>query len=650
LFQFKKKFLFGFFLPFLTSIVPSSSPHPNLPRSLLMPSSYADETHNDGSALLLPFAPSCGGEMCGPVVAQLQEQRAAAERLKIENEVLRLSLSDQGTTKDSTAKELRRLLDKETGLVNALNAELAPDPNGQYPCCAWCMHHRAQARSVRDANAQEYRWVAHFAKLSQSLRLELEDALLKEKARHLQLRCAHEELHQRKTDPLGRDAEVARLRGEAAEARRQQSHANQTAVMANKVAEALRRELMQAQERVEELEARAREGAGWMQALEEAVDACRRSEELKGCAVGECRDYVCRRRAMDLVARERELREQIEELRRERVQHLGAIARLRQDSEAWQTVLDGEGLGGMVPPAIRRREEEEEKGGRRKEDGGDEEEEEDNRPQSKRHQPQRHRAGNTHNNSAKRPPPPPAPSSAPAISSKTPLVAELDRFMDLTIHLRSLFQIFPAWQNEDLDEEEMLRDFMADIDPSERALNLRWLLEACRVAPEEDASSWETLAASKLARRCFAACIRALGGIARKAGASRVVWTNVRRTRRPVFAKKAGGDDYHPQGAGRAADPSTPPSDLMKCQQPVVSGVRRRLGGGEGGDELRRGRMSSDAKSCLRDLRTKRLGDCMLVGFRNRRVGSSIVNLKSHFIYTKSTRLLSIVFFLLIYI
>ena len=113
--------------------------------------------------------------------------------------------------------------------------------------------------------------------------------------------------------------------------------------------------------------------------------------------------------------------------------------------------------------------------------------------------------------------------------------------MDLTINLRSLFQIFPAWQNEDLDEEEMLRDFIADTDPSERTLNLRWLLEACRVLPEdgrgeEDACSWETLAAAKLTRRCFAACIRALGGVARKAGASRVVWTNVRRTRRPVFS------------------------------------------------------------------------------------------------------------------
>ena len=452
--------------------------------------------------------------MCALVLQQFNEQKETGERLKIENEVLCISIKDLTTSKETVIKELRRLLEKETSLVNVLNAELAPDPNGMYPSCAWCMHHRQQARSVREANAQEYRWVVHFAKLSQNLRLELEDALLKEKTKHSHLQCAYDELHLRKTDPLARDGEIARLRAEAVEAKRQQSNSNQTALMANKVTETLRKELMQVQQRVTELEILANERGIRVVALEEAMDACRRSEELQGCAVGECKDYVCKRRAMDLMTREKELRAQIEGMHRERVHHLGMISKMRQDSEQWKNMMGGQQQAEECGAKRKQEDEEENMAGEDKEE----------------------------NNSCEEDYTPPVRKKA-ALSSKAQLVANLTNMVDLTMNLRSLFQIFPAWQSETLDEEEMLRDFVADTEPVERVENLQWILEACGMSSADIlpkgkgvviGEEWKQIASSKITRRCFAACMRTLGGIARKAG-TRIVWINVKRTRKPIF-------------------------------------------------------------------------------------------------------------------
>ena len=423
----------------------------------------------------------CDNEMCRLVLEQFQEQKLRNEQLKIENEVMRISLKDHSDTSEAAIKELKRLLEKETHLVNMLNAELAPDASGAFPSCAWCMYHRQQARIVREANAQEFRWVSHFAKLSRNLRLELGEALTREKAKHSQLKCAYDELHMRKTDPLHRDDEVARLRKELADAKQQHLNANNTALMANRVAEELQRELFQAQRKVAELEGVVGEGATRIKVLEEVVETCKRSDELRGCAIGECKDYVCRRRAMDLYRTERELREEIGALQRERAHCLCVISQLRHNSEEWKAVL-----GGDQPMT-------------------EEDEEVVQRPL--------------------------------VAKQKTPLVADLTNFDELVTNLKSLFQRSPAGFNENLEEKGMLWDFVADIEPMERTQNLRWILAACHggVLPANLVEN-EDLAAAKITRKCFSACIRALGGVSRKAG-SRVVWVNVCRTRRPVFAR-----------------------------------------------------------------------------------------------------------------
>jgi hypothetical protein len=422
----------------------------------------------------------CANEFCQTM---LNEQRTKLEALKIENEVLKVSLNDCSACNESVIHELRRLLEKETAAVNMLNAKMIPDGAGLFTSCTNCMYHKEQARLAREANAQEYRWVLHFAKMSKNLRLELQDALTKEKTKHAQLRNAYDELHVRKTDPLCRDAEVARLRAELQEAKQHHLNANQTALMANRVTEALRKELENAHARVAELDMEGGNMVVRIRALEEIVDTCRRSDELKNCSVGQCRDYVCLRRVMDCYDKEKEYRAQIDALQREQAYHLNTIMQLRRDSEDWRRLTSHppeEVLSNHVVVAD----------------------------------------------------PPRAAKAAP----KALLVADLANFNELRMNIASLFTIWSIWTDEALDGDQMLADFVLDIHPAERRQNLMALLLCCHGNQVPTGVGESDLHPSnRLVRSCFFACIRASGGVSRKVGA-RTVWTNVRRNRSPIYS------------------------------------------------------------------------------------------------------------------
>ena len=393
--------------------------------------------------------------------ARLHEVSSELEKLRAEHDVLTVSARDSSTTNESVIRELRRLLEKETNLVTILNSELAPDP--MRPACNMCAKNYAQVRSVREANAAEYRFVVHFHKTARNLQLELQAALAEQKAKHMQLKAQFDELAARKLDPLSRDAEILRLRDEAQEARRNASNANQTALMANRVADALHKELQAAQQRAQELETEKSALGLRVAGLEEAVDAYKRAGELGECTVSECRDYVCRKRVIDEITKQKALCEQIRLLQQENTQCQNTIYQLRREAAE-------------------------------------------------------------------------APAEPPRKLSKVPppktIVANLATASEeLAMNLRSFFTVFPGWAEEEACEVELFDDFVKDIAPSEREKNLRWMAEACGV----DVGT-EELSASKTVRRCFSACLRAIGGLSRKRG-SRVVWCNVRRNRAPIFAK-----------------------------------------------------------------------------------------------------------------
>jgi hypothetical protein len=432
------------------------------------------------------FQTQCTNEFCGMVFSQFNEQKAKLEQQKIENEVLRTSLNDCTASNDNAIYELKRLLEKETACVGLLNSKLLPDPTGMFPSCANCMYHKQQAKMVREANAQEYRHVSHFVKFSKNLRLELQDALLKEKAKNMQLKNAYDELYVRKTDPLSRDAEVARLRGELQEAKQHHLNANQTALMANRVTETLRKELQMTQQRVSDLEVETHNQSVKIKTLEEIVDTCRRSDELKDCSIGLCKDWVCTKRVMDLYDQQREHRTEINTLQREQAYHINTIAQLRREAQQWQ-VLTGQ-------------------------DGADESE-----------------------GGAQAEALPVEKAKLIKRAQKAILVADMTKLDDLNMNLRSLFTTWAAWTDETLDGDQMLSDFLMDLPPVERKPNLVSILLSCHGLNMPSGIKESDLEPSnKLVRSSFFACLRSMGGVSKKVH-GKTIWTNIKMNRRPIY-------------------------------------------------------------------------------------------------------------------
>lgn len=351
----------------------------------------------------------------------------SCERLKAECEVQLLGAQDAAAAHEHTVRELRRLLEKETALVRVA----APDPMSP---CADCAHNFALAKAAREANAAEYRWIVHFVKFSKDLRLELQAALTDQRLRFIQLKGQYDELKQKQTDPHCRDREVQRLRAELEEARQSQLGANRTALTANQVADALRRELDAAVARLAEMEAEADVTNTRMAGLEDALDTFRRAGTLRDCTVSECKDYTCRKRLLDQITLRKELAE------------------------------------------------------------------------------------------ALRAQPPPQRSAAPR--ARTALLVADRAPSELLVNLQRSFIVFPGWSSEELDDGAAFADFVSDLPPAERETNLRWALAACNQGAADIRA--EDLGASKLVRRCFSACLRAIGGAAKKRGAA-LVWTNVRK-------------------------------------------------------------------------------------------------------------------------
>lgn len=434
------------------------------------------------------YPSQCPNEFCVMLFKEFEHQKSKMEQLKIENEVLKISLNDCTTSNENIIRELKRLLEKETGLVNIANTQLLPDPTGMYPSCHNCMHHRQQARLVREANAQEYVWVSHFAKFSKNMRLELQEALIKEKAKHMQLKNAYDELFTKKTDPFGRDPEVARLRIELQEAKQHQLNANQTAWTANRVTETLRKELHNSQQRVVELEVEKCNQSVRIKKLEEVVDACKQSADFKDQPVGDCKDYLCLKRAVDSCTKERELRVQIDELQRENIYNMNKIMQLKHDAERWK-VLTGEDVNTA-------------------------DDERTSVMEIEQHAVKKTRR-----------------------IPKALLVADLTNFDELRMNIFSLYLIWSAWSDGTMDGDQLLHNLLLDIAPAERKQNLLWILLACNGncmpsgIKDEDVNQ-----SNKLVRDSFVACLKSLGAIPKKSAGGKLIWVNVRQNRQPIYA------------------------------------------------------------------------------------------------------------------
>ena len=155
-----------------------------------------------------------------------------------------LALSDRIQTLEAANTELKRLLLKE----NNINAVLISNE----PSCKRC----AAFESVRQDNAREYQWVEQFQKLSHHMQSQLQEKLTRTEAALVAARLAQP------AEPLSRDAEIVLIREGFTEAKRDWMNANQTALQANKVSEALALQVDAANDRIRSLEADLLESAG----------------------------------------------------------------------------------------------------------------------------------------------------------------------------------------------------------------------------------------------------------------------------------------------------------------------------------------------------------------------------------------------------
>ena len=402
------------------------------------------------------------------------------------NDTQQLALMDRVGTLELVNAELKRLLAKETHLNTLLVPPISED-NGE--SCSRCQRYLTAVHAMRHDNAQEHRWVEHFQKTSHCLQTQLQERLRRMETAFSALRAKYDELRRRKDDPLSKDTEVNRLRESAAEARQEWCNANLTALNANREAEALLSELMDARDRIRCLEADLRETTSCVRQQADTIDTYRRMPEFAECRVGQCDDYRCRKRDIELISGQREASEQIEALRKENTALQDRVKTCRVELFNCQQRADRVAAcdpvtGLVIPPVFQIIE-------------------------------QRSR----------------------------PLTANLEGFDDLKMNLKSFFIIFPN-HDEEWEQTAMFFDFLLDLPPAEREQNISWMHAAChggRGLSSVDCERFRKRSTvdkpEPMHRACFAACMLAIGGNFRKHG-SRTIWVNVRASRAPVFKRE----------------------------------------------------------------------------------------------------------------
>jgi hypothetical protein len=134
----------------------------------------------------------------------------------------------------------------------------------------------------------------------------------------------------------------------------------------------------------------------------------------------------------------------------------------------------------------------------------------------------------------------PAVEAAPA-RQQIELNATLNE--DLT---RKLDCLFIRTHNLDLemDENKLYDAFLLDQPEAERLPILHSMYAACHggaTIPEKEAKNYDPNASEsgsgRIAKKSFAACLRAMGGIFKRKG-TKIVWRNIHQRRSPCFADR----------------------------------------------------------------------------------------------------------------
>jgi len=354
-----------------------------------------------------------------------------------------------------------------------LTTEAFATPTLPPGCCSQCGPYRTAFLAMRKDNVQEYKWVEHFQKTSHGLQTRLQERLNELESAHSALQIRYRDLEQRKDDPYCRDAEIVRMRENIAELTQRWMNANQTAVNANRETKSLFVEIDAANDKMRKLEGELIDAKGKIRQQQDTIEAYEQLPELRDQPVGKCTDFRCKKRDFESQMKVVDCEEQVKVLAKENHDLLEQVKKFKNDDKALVVQMENK-----LPPIFMFVEQ-----------------------------------------------------------NSKPTVANMEKFYELKLSLRSFFGFYPA-NDEEYEEATMYNDFLMDLHPADRETKIGWIYAAChdgKSIPETTLEQFRKKSTDDrlelVCRSCFAACMLALGGNFRKVG-KKTVWLNVRANRR----------------------------------------------------------------------------------------------------------------------
>ena len=388
-----------------------------------------------------------------------------------------LALQDQVYDLTKINEQLHRLLEKEKMTTEAF---VNPPEPTFLECCSQCVQNRTAFVEMRQSNQQDHenfilvkhkcvdRTTKQLAKIT-----ELE-------AKYSALQIRFRDLEQLKTDPFCRDSEIIKLRGEAAAETQRFKDANRTAFLANVEAKQFLADLKAEQERSRKLEIDLQNSNVKIQQLQDTIEAYKQVPELKDLPVGLCKDFRCTNRYNETCRKLGGFDRQVSQLKQENEDLQRDVKRQKSDNTVLMARLD-KGMEALSPVFM------------------------------------------------------------VLEQSDAPIVADFDKCDDygnLRLSLKTFFIFFPA-HDEEYEESAMYTDFLLDFSTNEqRQAIIGSIYAAChggRKIPESILERFRQKSTDTrpelVCRKCFAACMIALGGHFQKKG-NKTVWRNVQSIKR----------------------------------------------------------------------------------------------------------------------
>ena len=309
-------------------------------------------------------------------------------------------------------------------------------------------------------------------------------------------------LHEQKTDPHGRDAEVMDLREKLAGKEGRGAFLNHSLVACNLdekearagwEAEKIVTEELRKENRLLKLK------NNQLTRVNEALNEARPEDLKKLTFVGQCRDYPCAKRYQNMWDNNANLAREVSELRLQLQACQNESQKARVDAESWRQ----EYSNALQKQVLNKESNDEETI---------------------------------------------VVEQAPVIQyiEMEPKQTVADQIScELQMRMQSFFS-FDYTRTAEADEGKLYDLFMEDQEPDKRMHVLDLMYAAChggQTMPEKDKHKYKgddrKKGKSRMFKSCFSACLRGLNGISKRKG-TKLVWTNIHPKRKPIFSSDVG--------------------------------------------------------------------------------------------------------------